>query len=293
MAASGVRRPSPGFTLLEILIGLALAGILALALMSLGNLSSRLTRTTYLSQSATSAQELVKMVLQDRRNCRAILQPMGLKYVPNGNTPITQDMKYVSNGQTVVVLQAPGSTTPDGLIVQKVFLADVPLPVPQAGYYTANLNIQFERYDPRQPLKPGNVNSSYGSPYATVMQIPLAISTDASGLISDCAGVSPDYGGTFTTYAQCDTGPTPPGSCPANFTHSGSGACKTGNQYTGGCSCPFGLTAYRSLTLTAVCWNGSIPSSSYYEMGAAPWPPQKSATAVPPQCGYNEYQCMH
>lgn len=290
--------PPPGFTLVEVMIGLALAALLALALMSLGNLSSRVSRTTYLTESASTAQDLVRMILRSRANCTAVFQPMGIRYTPNakgGLTPITQELRYTVKGQTIVLVPQQGSTTPDGLTVKSVTLADVPLPVPQPGYYTANLSIQFERYDPTKPTSPSNrPNTSYGSPYASVTQIPLAITTDSSGVILGCAGVPSSYGGTYTTYAQCDQGqnanlPCPPGYMPPN-----KGTCKTPNQDTNSCSCPSGYQPYRTLDLTMICWKApAIASQTYYEGGQAPWPPQRPTnSAAPPVCGYYQYQCL-
>lgn len=327
----------PGFTLIEVLLGLALAGLLALALMSLGKLSSRLTRATYLSGSASSAQELIKMVLMNGVDCTPIFRPMGLRYVPQsgktpGITPINQDLSYVVNGQTEILLPRAGGTTPDGLIVRSVTLTDVPLPSPQPRYYDAYLSIQFERFDPTKPTsKTANANSSYGAPFEAVMQIPLAIATDSNNIVQSCSGVSPTYGGDFTTYAQCDQGGAgqspsgqgplgqsppasgsnpapgpippsalPPGPCPSSFTLASLGACRDPNPKTNNCTCPFNMSAYRTLELVAPCFKDAQGNPSpYYRYavngGNAPWPSWQPAkgtqSALPPMCGYYQYEC--
>lgn len=196
-----------GFTLIEVLIVVALSGIAMLALMSFMNFSARSTRSVYLSGDFNSLTAAVRLFLNHEVTCQKVLTAFSFPAVSGSGLPRPIDPPVVIsplsyNGSVVAKVGEP--TT--GLQVTKLEfneLIDDSLPLMSGEKpYVVNLRLEAKKV-----VTDGAVGSSTLSSDFVVMILVNPSTNQITGCFLENSAVNTctEMGGTYsdTTTPKC------------------------------------------------------------------------------------------
>jgi prepilin-type N-terminal cleavage/methylation domain-containing protein len=147
-----IESSSPGFSLIEMLIVLGLAGIAMIGLMSMGIYSSRMNRTVALSASFNDSLSLTRMVLSSAQ-CPTSLQDASGKKIGISLTADSPIEQIYAGGTPILV----SGTNTNGVQITKLYLSKKIDLNPSSNQYIMSLHIDAQKVlgpsaSPSQPL---------------------------------------------------------------------------------------------------------------------------------------------